>query len=52
MFQTESIPETDRQTGWFVVGASLGVLLLLYYLVPLGALLFAQSPASVAAQLG
>jgi len=26
--QTESIPETDRQTGWFVVGASLGVLLL------------------------
>jgi len=36
MFQTESIPETDRQTGWFVVGASLGVLLLLYYPVPLG----------------
>lgn len=52
MFQTESPTETGRRTDWFVVGASLGGLLLLYYLVPLGALLFAQSPESVVAQLG
>lgn len=52
MFRTESATETGRRTDWFVVGASLGGLLLLYYLVPLGALLFAQSPGSVAARLG
>jgi molybdate/tungstate transport system permease protein len=52
MFRTESATETGLRRDWFVAGASLGALLLLYYLVPLGALLFAQSPASVLSQLG
>lgn len=52
MFQTASPSETDQRTDWFAVGASLGGLLLLYYLIPLGALLFAQSPESVTSSLG
>ncbi|MFB6183762.1 MAG: molybdate ABC transporter permease subunit [Haloarculaceae archaeon] len=42
----------STETDWHLVGASLGGLLLLYYLVPLASLLVAQPPSEVATQLG
>ena len=62
MFQTPSATETDAGTetdapagrasvDWRVVTAVLGGALLLYYVVPLGALLFSQPPGRILAQL-
>jgi molybdate/tungstate transport system permease protein len=50
MFPTRSRRETG--TPWLTAAYLLGGLLLLYYLVPLAALLFAQPPGEVLARLG
>jgi len=52
MYRQESQTERGQKTSdWLVAAGTLGALLLLYYLVPLTALLFAQPPASVAETL-
>lgn len=52
MYRNESAAEHDnRPTDWVIASAALGGLLLVYYLLPLLALLIAQPPESVLSQL-